>query len=391
MAEMDKPFRLQALGWCLAVLSLGAGPAAAVETAAELEATREAMRTLEREQRQRLGEIERLEGRAEAVARRSQALRVDQRKLAAAVAEQEAMVAERQREVALREAELSAAREQAGQLLYGQWLRARHHGWPPRGDAPLARHRPVLDARIQAHREEALAQIAQQVRTLSQARDRLAEARDELMAQETQARRTLREIARQEDQLAGLLVQVQQQVQSDTLEMERLARNAETLEQVLRRMEARAEAVAAEAARDRAATGAATGFAARRGSLQLPVDGPFLHRYGNPRGSGVHALWRGEVFATADDAPVRAVSLGRTVYADWMRGYGFVVILDHGDDYLTLYGNAKELLTRQGDAVAAGDVIARAGSTHTGIAPGLYFELRHQGQTLNPQPWWNSK
>jgi len=121
------------------------------------------------------------------------------------------------------------------------------------------------------------------------------------------------------------------------------------------------------------------------------VDGRLLHRYGGARDDGLHGRWRGEVFAVTQDTPVRAVHQGKTIYADWMRGYGFLVILDHGDGYLSLYANNRELLTLPGQPVAQGDVVARAGATSSVIAPGLYFELRHRGQTLNPAGWWNSK
>ena len=389
MVELDKVFRLQPVGWLIAALVLCAPPAVAVETGAELEATREAMRTLERDQRQRLREIERLEERAAEVARHSQSLREEQRGLQAAVAEQNRAVAQREQEAERQEAGLAAAREQALQLLRAQWLRERHRGWTPE-DEGLARHQRQLDARIQLRREEVLAELAAQAASLAAARDRLALARDELVARETEARRTLREIARREDELAELLGQVERQIESDALELERLARNAETLEQVLRRMQERPPPP--PAAEPRAAPADAGGrFSARRGTLRPPVDGGFLHRYGSPRNGAVHATWRGEVFKTGEDTPVRAVHDGQTVYADWMRGYGFVVILDHGEGYLSLYGNTRELIARQGERVAAGDVIARAGATSTVIAPGLYFELRHRGQTLNPRPWWHSK
>jgi len=388
MVELDKPSRLQLIGWLLAALTLCAPPTGAVETGAELESTRGAMRALEREQQQRLREIERLEARAAEVARSSRSLREEQRGLEAAVAEQDRAVTEREQEAEQRAAELAAARDQAMQLLRGQWMRERHRGWTP-DDSGLARHQRQLDARIQLRREEVLAQLAEQAAALGAARDRLAAARDELVARETEARRTLREIARKENELATLLARVAQQAESDALELERLARNAETLEQVLRRMEERPPPP--PAAEPRAAPADGARFSSRRGALRPPVDGAFLHRYGSPRNGAIHASWRGEVFATGEDTPVHAVHGGQTVYADWMRGYGFVVILDHGEGYLTLYGNARELLARQGDRVAAGDVIARAGATSTVIAPGLYFELRHRGETLNPRPWWHSK
>ena len=392
MLAMEKAPRLQPLGWFLAALVLFATPAAAVETGAELEATREAMQALEREQQQRLREIDRLEERVAGVARRNQGLRAEQRGLAAAVAEQDRAVAARQDDVDQRERELAAAREQARQLLRGQWLRERHRGWAPQDDR-IGRHQRPLDARVQAQRERALAEIAAQVEALILARDRLAEARDELVVKETEARRMLREIARQEEELGVLLARVQAQVESDAVEMERLERNAQTLEDVLRRMAAQAAEKPPEPAARTAQPlpGAGTLFSSRRGSLPHPVDGAFLHRFGSQRGGGLQAQWRGEVFEVGDDAPVRAVHPGQTVYADWMRGYGFLVILDHGEGFLTLYGNNRDLLARQGQRVEAGDVIAQAGDTSTVIAPGLYFELRHEGQTLNPRPWWHSK
>ena len=392
MLDTEKAPRLQPLGWFLAALALFAIPAAAVETGAELEATREAMQALEREQQQRRQEIERLEERVAQVARRNQGLRAEQRGLAAAVAEQDRAVTAGQEEVEQRERELAAAREQARQLLRGQWLRERHRGWATPDDR-IGRHQRPLDARVQAQRELALAEIAGQVQALVLARDRLAKARDELIAKETEARRMLREIARQEQELGVLLARVQAQVASDAVELQRLERNAQTLEDVLRRMAAQAAEKPPEPAARTAqpVPRAGASFSSRRGSLPHPVDGGFLHRFGSQRGGGLQAQWRGEVFQVGDDAAVRAVHPGQTVYSDWMRGYGFLVILDHGEGYLTLYGNNRELLARQGQQVAAGDVIAHAGATSTVIAPGLYFELRHEGQTLNPRPWWHSK
>lgn len=383
MVNLDKAPRLQPVGWLFAALILCAPAAGAMETEAELEVTREAMRALERGQQERQREIERLEERAAEVARRSQDLRDAERRLRTAVAEQDRAVAERQQETEEREAELAAGREQALQLLRSQWLRERHRPWTA-DDAELSRHQRHLDARIQLLREQALARIARRAAALAEARDRLAAARDELLARQTETRRTLRKIADREEELAALLARLDQQIENDALELERLARNAETLETVLRRMDEPPPAPQA------AAPGDGSRFASRRGALRPPVDGSLLHRYGTPRNGAVHASWRGEVFETGRDAPVRAVHHGQTVYADWMRGYGFVVILDHGEGYLTLYANGRELLTRPGEQVAAGDVIARAGDASAAIAPGLYFELRHQGETLNPRPWWDS-
>jgi len=366
-----------------------------MEAGSELEATREALRVLEREQQQRLREIDRLEERIAEVARRNLQLRREQRELQAAIAAQEQDVARLQAEVEERFRQLELARKQAASLLRGQWLRERHHGGlgPERRDL---RHHREFDARIQARREHALASIAAQMNGLAAARDRLGAALALLVSREAEISELLREIERQEKEQASLLARVQRQAERDALEAERLESNARTLEEMLRRMEerrradSRREAPPADTATVAPAP-AAGSFARMQGLLPKPVNGPLLHRYGNPRVGGPQPQWRGDVFAVGDDSPVHAVHDGTTVYADWMRGLGFLVILDHGGDYLTLYGNNRELLARVGEPVAGGEVIARAGGTSPVIGPGLYFELRHQGETLNPAPWWQSK
>jgi septal ring factor EnvC (AmiA/AmiB activator) len=373
-------------------LLLAASPIPAMEASSELEATREALRTLEREQQQRLREIDRLEERIAEVARRNLQLRREQREMQGAIASQDRDVADLQTEVEGRSRQLELARTQAASLLRGQWLRQRHQGGlQPRN--PELRHQRAFDARLQARSEQALASIATQVADLSAARDRLTTARALLAAREAEISDLLREIERQDQEQRSLLARVQRQAERDALEAERLESNAQTLERMLRRMEkrVRAEARPDAALRDAPApTPVDESFARMRGLLPKPVNGAFLHRYGSPRTGGPQPQWRGEVFAVGDDSPVQAVHDGTAVYADWMRGLGFLVILDHGGDYLTLYGNNRELFARTGQRVARGDVLARAGGTSPVIGPGLYFELRHQGETLNPAAWWES-
>jgi murein hydrolase activator len=374
-------------------LLVAAGPVPAMEAGSELEATREALRTLEREQQQRLREIDRLEERIAEVARRNLQLRREQREMQASIAFQDREVAELQAEVEGRSRQLERARMQAASLLRGQWLRQRHQGGLRPGDRDLRHHRE-FDARIQIRGEQALASIAAQVTELSAARDRLAASRALLVRREAEIGDLLREIDRQEQEQKSLLARVQRQAEHDALEAERLESNARTLEQMLSRMEERrrAEARPEKTAADSQATARVSGsFARMQGLLPKPVNGTFLHRFGSPRTGGPQPQWRGEVFAVGEDSPVRAVHEGTTVYADWMRGLGFLIILDHGGEYLTLYGNNRELFARTGQSVARGEIIALAGGTSPVIGPGLYFELRHQGDTLNPAAWWESK
>jgi septal ring factor EnvC (AmiA/AmiB activator) len=84
---------------------------------------------------------------------------------------------------------------------------------------------------------------------------------------------------------------------------------------------------------------------------------------------------------------VRAVAGGEVVYSDWLRGYGNLIIIDHGGDYLSVYGNNDALLKEVGDAVDGGDAIASVGASGGGAESGLYFEIRHQGRPLDPMQW----
>ena len=88
---------------------------------------------------------------------------------------------------------------------------------------------------------------------------------------------------------------------------------------------------------------------------------------------------------------MKAVAAGRVVFADWLRGFGNLLILDHGDGFMSLYGNNEAIMTRLGEAVRGGDTIATVGASGGNTASGLYFELRHQGKPFDPLGWLNLK
>ena len=118
----------------------------------------------------------------------------------------------------------------------------------------------------------------------------------------------------------------------------------------------------------------------------MPVAGSLTGRFGAPRGEG-GTRWRGIFIRAGDGADVRAVAGGRVVFADWMRGYGNIIIVDHGAEYMTVYGNNDALLANVGDRVAGGAVIAAVGASGSGAESGLYFEIRHRGQPVDPMKW----
>ncbi len=127
-------------------------------------------------------------------------------------------------------------------------------------------------------------------------------------------------------------------------------------------------------------------FSQLRGRLALPVRGELASRFGSPRSDG-GLTWKGLFVAAKPGESVRAVAGGRVVYADWLRGFGNLLIVDHGEGYMSLYGYNETLLKRIGDEINGGDTVATVGNSGGSSDSGLYFELRHQGKPFDPLTW----
>src|SRR6185312_13912085 len=162
---------------------------------------------------------------------------------------------------------------------------------------------------------------------------------------------------------------------------------AESLER-LRSQQAGLEKLLKELRRalERLPTDTNDAFARLRGKLAWPVSGRVLARFGETRAGGVK--WDGVLVATERGAPVRAISPGRVIYADWLPGLGLLTIIDHGNGYMSLYGHNEQLYKAVGEQVAAGDAIAAAGDSGGTPRPELYFEIRKAGHPIDPRPWF---
>jgi septal ring factor EnvC (AmiA/AmiB activator) len=126
-------------------------------------------------------------------------------------------------------------------------------------------------------------------------------------------------------------------------------------------------------------------FSSLKGQLRPPVNGKLSAKFGAKRGDG--PSWKGLFIKADEGADVRTVAGGRVVFADWLRGFGNLIIVDHGGQYMSIYGYNSALLKRAGDIVKAGDPIASAGNSGGNEESGLYFELRHQGTAFDPAGW----
>lgn len=127
-------------------------------------------------------------------------------------------------------------------------------------------------------------------------------------------------------------------------------------------------------------------FRSLKGKLTWPAAGTVQRLYGRKRG-GSKASWNGIIIQAKEGGEVHAVSHGRVAYADWLRGYGLLLIIDHGDGYMSLYGHNQSLFKETGDWVEAGEAIATIGNSGGHTRSGLYFEIRHDGKPANPVNW----
>ncbi|MDD5410144.1 MAG: peptidoglycan DD-metalloendopeptidase family protein [Methylobacter sp.] len=125
-------------------------------------------------------------------------------------------------------------------------------------------------------------------------------------------------------------------------------------------------------------------FSSLKGQLPWPIKGRVANRFGSARAEGT---WEGVLIDAKEGAEIRAVNRGKVVYADWLRGYGLLTIIDHGKGYMTLYAFNQSLYKKIDERVEAGDVIASVGQSDGRSQPGLYFEIRKKGKPIDPLEW----
>ena len=124
--------------------------------------------------------------------------------------------------------------------------------------------------------------------------------------------------------------------------------------------------------------------------LIAPLIGKISKRFGEKKEDDILASQGVEISAPAG-TPVQAIHTGEVVFSDWLRGFGLLLIVDHGNNYMSLYGNAEALLKTKGDQVESGELIAEAGNSGARKESGIYFEIRHRGQPIDPEPWFANK
>lgn len=248
----------------------------------------------------------------------------------------------------------------------------------------LSQEEPGPVARVMAYHEylsraraRRIADIREQVEQLRGVRAAIVEERtrlEELHRARSRDREQMRAAQAGQRQLVRRL---DRQLKDSDAELTKLKQDARALSALVKRLEvelAKTESVSRKP------------ISRRRGGLPWPVAGRISARFGSHRASG-GLTWDGVVIDAAEGGDVRAIHHGRVAYADWLRGFGLLLILDHGDGYMSLYGFNQTLLKETGDWVEEGDSIALVGASGGRSTSGLYFGIRQDGRPSNPRRW----
>ncbi|HEV8077494.1 MAG TPA: peptidoglycan DD-metalloendopeptidase family protein [Marinobacter sp.] len=230
---------------------------------------------------------------------------------------------------------------------------------------------------ILAARTEKITHYLNTLDQLAALEPRIQKQRAELARQQQALNQRQQQLAARQQQRNATLAKLNSLIDSTDARLRENQDNSQRLQAVLDEM---------TVTLGQAAAPSGTPFSSLRGQLPWPADGVLRHGYGSARVAG-QLNWDGLVISANTGTPVLAVHTGRVVFADYLRGHGLLIIIDHGEGYMSLYAHNQSLLRQVGDAVNGGDVIARVGASGGQSYSGLYFEIRHRGQPTNPTPW----
>ncbi|MDH0446653.1 peptidoglycan DD-metalloendopeptidase family protein [Shewanella sp. GD04112] len=205
---------------------------------------------------------------------------------------------------------------------------------------------------------------------------------DEIKVSQTSKQKQLTKLMAEQQVQSKRLNQEQDQRQLTLKELQRtLNTKGAELEQ-LQIEEASLKRVVEQALKAMRDNPSMEGFDKQGGKLKWPTKGRVSASFGSPRSGQV--VWKGTMLSAPEGQNIRAVSGGKVIYADWLKGFGMVMVIDHGKGYMSLYGHAQALLKSPGDMVKAGEAIALVGRSGGQTEPGLYFEIRYKGQAVDP-------
>ena len=210
----------------------------------------------------------------------------------------------------------------------------------------------------------------------------LVEQQAEIEKLQQQQREKSAQLTLEQDKRKKILAQLQRDLQLKASELSTLQQDEQRLQALVKSLQ--------QAMRNVPPQGDNTSLRQLKGKLLWPVTGRITRRYGAKQASG-ELQSSGVLIATRAGADVHAIANGRVAFADWLRGFGLLLIIDHGDGYMSLYGQNRSLYKDVGEGVKRGEVVAAAGSSGGQDQDGLYLELRKGGQPFNPSAWFKGQ
>lgn len=246
-----------------------------------------------------------------------------------------------------------------------------------------ASRNPIYFNYLQQAYQEAAQNLNDQIKAQEKNHIELEASLEKLQALLEQNRLRTDQLKSQRDSRAEYLTALSKELDASRAEKDKLLKDQENLEALAKQMEKERKAKAEK-------TASGTGFANSKDGLAWPVEGKIIGNYGSSRLAS-RVKWRGLLIAASDGTPVKAVASGEVVFSDWLSGYGYVVIIDHGKSYMSLYGHNQRLMRSVGDKVSSGEIIAEVGNSGRVGEAALYFEIRHKGKPVNPRKWLLAK
>ncbi len=224
-------------------------------------------------------------------------------------------------------------------------------------------------------------QIEQYSQTVRQLKQNESEINEQLISQQNaqqQLEKQHQALKVSKQKRHTVLIRLQKEIGSKDHELGKMLADRERLEELLSSVE--------EAIADLDLPDATTPINAKKGKLPWPASGKIIRSFGS-RDQESGSRWNGVLIRANAGSDVRAIHYGRIVFADWLRGFGLLLIVDHGNGYMSLYGHNESLYKETGDWVSSNDVIASVGNSGGVSSSGLYFEIRRNGKPQNPKQW----
>ncbi len=227
-------------------------------------------------------------------------------------------------------------------------------------------------------RSRQIDEVNQLLSNISTDKQAISLTRQNLQAQQIQLENEKRHLEQKQAQRNELVSKLDQDIASKDKQLKNLLRDKKNLTRLIKKLK--------KALDDIPALPTEKPFSKQRGRLYWPAKGKVKNLYNHWRSVG-EVKWQGNIIRTTEGTPVHAISHGRIAYSDWLRGYGLIIIIDHGDGYMSLYAHNQALLKEVGDWVENNEIIATVGSSGGLKQAGLYFEIRHNGKPDNPSRW----